>query len=140
MSDTQEKLDLFMIRDFKESDKAFVLATWLRGLRYGNDWFEFIAAEPYFRLYQDVIESILKRTDVKTSVACLKDDEDVIVGYSVYRYPDRLDWVFVKNNWRKIGIAKSLVPSTITTVSHVTDQGRRIMEKKYPKLIFNPFI
>ncbi len=132
-----QKNDLVTLRDFQPADKNFILSTWLKGLRYGNDWFEAIESKIYFEFYHNVIEIILSRPDTVVKVACLKDDPEVILGYSVYA-GNRLDWIFVKKAWRSIGIAKSLVPESITIVSHLTTVGKSILRKR-PGVLFNPF-
>jgi len=134
-----DKQGLWKIRPGVLADKAFVLSTWLRGLRYGNDWFEAIDADPYFRIYQTVIESILSRPGTKVDVACLKDDEDVILGYSVYQ-PSYLHWIFVKKAWRGIKIGKALMPNDIVSVTHLTAIGRKLLLKSPTKITFNPFL
>jgi len=80
---------------------------------------------------------LLAKPDVTVKVACMKDAPDVILGYSVYS-GTRLDWVYVKDRWRGLGVAKDLVPTNITTVSHVTDTGRSIL-KKNSDILFDPF-
>jgi hypothetical protein len=131
------KTDLIAIRPGVLGDKNFILATWLRGLRYGNDWFEAIDPDFYFKHYNAVLEHILTRPDAAIMVACLKDDPEVILGYSVFS-GTRLDWVFVKKNWRAIGIAKSLIPPNIEVVSHLTRTGVSLLRKS-PSVKFNPF-
>lgn len=131
------KKDLIAIRDFQEADKDFIFATWLRGLRYGNSWFELIDSVIYYKVYHDAIDFILNNPKITIKVACLKDDPEVILGYTVYKGP-RLDWVFVKKAWRKIGIAKSLIPKDISSVTHITNVGLSIL-KKHKNVRFNPF-
>lgn len=132
-----DKKDLIEIRNMYPDDWNFILSTWLKGLRYGNDWFGLIEAGVYYTNYQKHIERILQSPTTAVKVACLKESPDVILGYSVTR-GNTLDWVFVKKNWRLIGIARSLVPDTTTHVSHLTDVGRSIL-KKSPGITFNPF-
>jgi GNAT superfamily N-acetyltransferase len=119
-----------------EEDRNFILATWLKGLRYGNDWFQAIDSNVYFAVYQKVILAILADPRVTVNVACLKDDPEVILGYSVHS-GNRLDWLFVKKSWRCIGIGKSLIPEGITLVSHLTSVGRSISRRR--NWVFNPF-
>ncbi len=118
-------------------DWNFILSTWLKGLRYGNDWFGLIEAPVYYANYQRHIESILQSPVTTIRVACLPDAPEVILGYAVMR-GDRLDWTFVKKAMRGYGIAKRLVPDTIKSVSHLTDAGRAILKKR-PSITFNPF-
>lgn len=132
-----DKNNLVAIRDWTPEDKNFILSTWLKGLRFGNDWFELIDSNVYYKNYHAVIESLLNSPGIVVKVACLKDDPEVILGYGVYK-GERLDWIFVKKAWRSIGIARSLIPSNITTVSHITDAGRGIL-RKHPGVTFNPF-
>lgn len=120
-----------------EKDRPFIMATWLKGLKFGNSWYRLIDDKIYFKVYHDVIERIITKPGVVVRVACLKEDPDVILGYSVWE-ADKLHWVQIKKAWRKVGIAKSLVPPTITTVTHLTDVGKSIFLVK--RLIFNPFI
>lgn len=131
------KSDLVAIRDAVDNDRNFILATWLKGLRYGNDWFEAIDSKIYFEFYHKVIETILARPDTSAKVAVLKDDQDVILAYSVSSN-NCLHWVFCKKEWRSIGIAKSLVSPEISVVSHLTVLGKSIL-RKHPELKFNPF-
>ena len=131
------KSDLVAIRDAVDSDRNLILSTWLKGLRYGNDWFEAIDSKIYFDFYHKVIETILARPDTTVKVACLLDDPDVILGYAVYA-GNRADWAFVKKEWRSIGIARSLIPQEIQVVSHLTSLGKSIL-RKHPELKFNPF-
>lgn len=134
--DKQEKEQLIKVRDGKPEDVNFIFATWLRGLRYGNEWFHAIEQDRYYASYHKVIQSILTRPNVRVKVACLKEDEDVVLGYAVHEN-DKLHWVHVKSTWRNIGIAKDLVPATVTTVTNITKVGVKIALNK--KLIFDPF-
>lgn len=133
------KKELIEIRMAVAGDINFIKSTWLHGLRYGNSWFTFIPKEIYFEAYSKIIEYVLMSPNTIVSVACLKEDKDVILGYAVYTNGyDCLHWSYVKSAWRKIGIAKELVPPTIKTVTHVTNIGKEISTKK--GLQFNPFI
>lgn len=90
--------------------------------------------------YHKVLEKFLDNPRVTITVACLKDDPAVILGYSVAHVSNTgdqvLDWAFVKKAWRQIGIAKSLVPPNLKFVSHITKIGRAI---KPPGVVYNPF-
>lgn len=132
-----DKSELITTRPGKMEDASFIFATWLRGLYHGDSWFKIIPKKIFMENYHRVVEKILSSPGVEVKVACLKDDPDVILGYSVYK-EDRLHWIFVKISWRNIGIAKSLAPQNVLTITHLTKVGLNIM-RKYPKLIFNPF-
>lgn len=124
-----EKNELVTIRGPIPEDISFIFATWLKGLRFGNDWYGLIDSKVYFRIYHMVIEQILSKPGSTVRVACLKEDPKVVLGYSVFS-GERLDWIHVKKAWRSIGLAKDLVPKNITSVSHLTSVGRSILKKR----------
>lgn len=132
-----QKNELIDIRGPMPSDINFIFATWLKGLRFGNDWYGLVDSKVYYRVYHRVIEAILSKPNICIKVACLKEDPQVVLGYSVSS-GSRLDWVHIKKQWRSIGLAKDLVPNPVTTVSHVTRIGRSIL-KKHDNISFNPF-
>lgn len=131
--------ELILIRPGEEADYAFVYSTWLQNLRHSNDWFKLIDAEVYYPVYHKVVERILETPFVRLKVACLKEDPTVILGYSVSNQ-DTLHWVHVRKSWRSIGIAKSLVPSSVKTVTHVNKLGMSYLLSHPGQLSFNPFL
>lgn len=139
-----DKKDLISIRDSLPNDRNFILATWLRGLYYGDTWFKEIPKAIFFENYHNVVERILTRPGTIIKIACLKDDPDVILGYCVSRVFNGdinvVDWAFVKSAWRNIGIAKRLLPAKVHACTHHTKQSLGIAKKKFPSIIFNPFL
>jgi len=138
MSDNRS--DLVTIRAATEDDRSFIFATWLRGLYYGGIFFSEIPKDTFMANYHKIIDKIISSPNTRVSVACLKEDPSVILGYSVYRKSNNdnvLDWIFVKSAWRLIGIAKSLTPAGVTTASHITKLGKKLMPKG---VSFNPFV
>ena len=87
--------------------------------------------------YKLVVDRLLNTNNVV--IACLKDNEDVIVGYSVLS-PDFLTihWVYVKKRWRKQGLGRMLLPKYPTTFTHFTTLGLEL-SKKFNNIQFNPF-
>jgi hypothetical protein len=131
--------EMLMVRPSIESDLPFVFSTWLKGLRFGCEWFEDIESRSYFTNYHKVIETILSRPGVEISLAVFKDDPNTILGYSVHQTLGEkkiLHWVFTKKSWRKTGIAKRLVPANITQCSHLTKLGKAIKPAPW---VFDPF-
>lgn len=131
------KNGLFFIRDAVEGDYTFIYATFLRGLYYGDESFKRVDKDLFMENYHYILDHMLHIEGINIKMCVLSEDPEVILGYAVYKGP-RLDWVFVKKAWRKIGIAKSLVPSDITTVSHLTTVGEAILKTR-PTIKFNPF-
>jgi GNAT superfamily N-acetyltransferase len=137
----------YTIRDMRPEDRNFIFATWLRGLYYGDSYFERIQKPIFMENYHKVIERILNFPDTKVWVACLADEPDVILGYSVSRNKNFgnqsvgvLDWVFVKSAWRKIGIGRKLLPMNTKAYTHTTNVAGEIIKSKELNFIFNPFI
>lgn len=137
MTESIDKKSLIYVRDATLDDLPFVYSTWLKGLRYGNEWFKAIDQDAYFKHYHNVLEIILNRPTTAIKVACLVDDPSVIIGYSVFE-DTTLHFVFVKKNWRNIGLAKDLVLPTTCLVTHVTQVGLSLL-KKAPGVRFNPY-
>ena len=128
--------DTWTIRGPNDGDVSFVYATWLRGLYYGNDFIKLIDKDTFMDNYHKVITQILRRPTIEIKVVCLNEDHDVILGYSICE-KDTVHWVFTKPVWRAIGIARSILPAEIKTISHYTNLGRKL---KGPTTIFNPFL
>lgn len=133
-----DKKDLVTIRDSEPGDHNFVLATFLRGLYYGDSWFTMIPKSIFMDQYHAILEILINSPGVDIKVCCLKDDPEVILGYSIYSNTV-LHFVYVKRSWRAIGIAKSLVPINISATTHLTDVGRKLL-RDHPSVVFNPFL
>lgn len=129
----------YVIRSPKAEDAAFILATVLRGLYYGDTWFSSIDKSLFMKEQHKVLVATMSRPDCAIKIACLPDDTDVILGYSITLKNESLVWVFVKSAFRKMGIARSLVPPTITAVTYLTRLGSSIL-KKHPNVQFNPYL
>ncbi len=135
---------LYDLRIGQPSDHAFVYSTLLRGLYYGDSWFSLIPKNIFMNNYKKVAELLVKSGNLY--IACLKDDPDVIIGYSLWNADNTtLHWVYVKNTkledgttWRNKGVARSLVAIPPKQVSHLTELGKSIL-KKHTNVIFNPF-
>lgn len=129
-------VESYHIRPYQASDENFIYATWLKGLYYGNKLLNKVPQRIYYSSYHKVIESILKRPSIQITCACLKEDPDVLLSYCVSENKV-LHWIFTKKSFRKLGIAKSIIPSDIEYVSTLTDLGDNIKPKIW---VFNPFM
>ena len=130
--------DVLTIRPPQADDVNFIMATWLRGVYYGCKWFGQMPKDLFMQGYHSLLIRLLSTAGIQVRVACLKDDPTVIIGYSVTGGQDsQLHWVFVKTGWRKLGVARSLVPDTVKSVSHLTKIGSAIL-KAHPAVVFNP--
>ncbi len=117
--------------------RSFIIASWLRTLRTGNDLYRLIDPPGYYEAYNLLIPARLNNADIRMAV--LTDAPDVILGYAVYR-GKTLDYWYVKPDFRKMGIGAALLPE-FDTVSHVTKTWLLIWAKeKYKNVKFNPFV
>jgi len=134
---------LYDIRDYKPEDHNFILATFLRGLYYGDFFFDSMPKDIFMANYKMVAEGLINKSVIK--VACLKEDPDTILGYSILSPNYQiLHFVYVKNgkfpdgsSWRRKAIGRSLTPVNLSHVTHLTKLGQMLL----PKLncVFNPF-
>lgn len=133
------KKDLAEIREAKVSDINFILATFLRGLYYGDSWFGQIPKSLFMSTYHKVVNAMLANPNNLVQVACLKSDPDTILAYVIAsRDGTTLHWAFCKKAWRGIGLVKDLIPKNVSQVTHLTKVGLSIL-KRHESLIFNPF-
>lgn len=128
----------YTIRGPKPEDVNFILATMLRGLYYGDGWFSQIPKDIFMKEQHKVLVTTMSRPDCSVKVACLPDDADIILGYSVILSDDALVWVYVKSAFRKMGIARTLVPPSVTAVTYLTRLGYSLLQN-YPHVVYNPY-
>jgi GNAT superfamily N-acetyltransferase len=129
--------EIYEIRDYKPEDKSFIMATFLRGLYYGDSWFSLMPKDLFMKNYKLIAEALLAKHIVK--VACLIEDRDVILGYSMLSKDfSTVHFVFVKTLFRKQGIGRALLPQYPSCVTHLTTLGRSLLPK-FKDCIFNPF-
>ncbi len=122
------------VREPAPEDINFMLSTMLKGLYYGSKFWAEVDQEAFFSNYEPFIKQLMLKCDIK--IACLDDDKDVILGWSMFK-ESVLHFLFVKKSYRNVGVGKLLYPNGITCVSHITDQGNAIRKKLGLK--FNPF-
>ena len=142
------------VRDYSPSDQALVMSTWLRGQRFGGNYarvnisdekdpfsidgyYAQIPTDIYYREYEKIITEVLSNPEVRIEVATDETDPLWVVGYIVYK-PGTLYWIYVKPEYRKLGIASLLLKNKeIKITKSTTKIGRSITYKK--GWIFNPF-
>lgn len=122
------------IRAAKPSDIAFIYATWLRSYRSDNDFAASMRSSIYFAFYRTVIDQLLM--DSKVSVAYLSDDPDIIFGYCVSN-GEVLHYVYVKEAFRKLGIAHKLI-GNVTSCTHKTHCVEKYL--KNDSIQYNPLL
>lgn len=134
--------DFVTIRPYIENDKNFILNSWLYGFKEGCEYFRLIEKDAYKDKYGQVIHNILERESTDIKIICLKEDQNIIVGYSITELRPPfiiLHWMYVKQDWRNNGIARMLVPEGLTHATHLTKIGKALL-KRHPDVSFNPFL
>lgn len=138
---------LFAIRAYREADKGFIISTFLKGLYYGYGeenppaiWGHSIPKDIFMENYKKVALAFIESPKITIAVACLPEDPDIILGYSILSADGAvLNWVFVKTVWRGKGIAKALIPNTVRTATHLSALGKKLLPK-FTNIKFNPFL
>lgn len=120
-----------------KTDEAFVSSTFLKAIRYGNQFYSEMEKNSYFHNYTLALKALLaKRT---TNMVCLAEDPDVILGYIICDPSQHIiDFIFIKSTWRKKGLTKLLINDIIYSwATHFTKPGLAIMKAKNIK--FDPW-
>lgn len=93
-------------RGMRETDKGLIVTSWLKSYRPSVPW---IGRDDFYRLYRTVINELLDKDGVTSVVVCSPDDEDHVIGWACTE-PARslLHYIFVKSDYRKLGIAKAI--------------------------------
>lgn len=137
------KKDLISIRKLDESDLNFIYSTWLNGLYYGNDFNKLMEKKLFMNKYKQLIYNLIEKPTINIKIACLKEQSDVVLGYSIGESDNILHYIFVKPAWRKIGIGTDLLPEKWDSISiypPITQTGFNIIGHKYKHIRFDPYI
>jgi hypothetical protein len=121
------------LRDFDpDRDSPFLYSTWRNALYYSP--LEPIQdADRFFSEETKRIRKIIKDGAV-IKIACLDETPDQIVGYSVINQ-NSLEFVYVKRDYRRIGVAKLLLEDGFKEVTNcLTKLGRDLAIKKKLKI------
>lgn len=120
-----QKRDLIKLRPGLKTDEPFIYASWIKGVFYSDGKHRRAHIADFYKYYHDIISKIIESPIAKITIACLQDDDDIILGYSVSE-PQTLHWVYVKPAWRGIGLCQDLVPQDTATVTHMTYMGFKV--------------
>lgn len=112
---------------YASSDFALIYATWRNALWYAERRPD-SESDQFYKAASERIADILKRPDSRTRVACLSDDSDMLLGWSVL-VGDRLEFVYVKIDYRRKGIGRLLVKGFKTFSEPETRAGKAIAHK-----------
>lgn len=120
--------------------RNLIYTSYLKSLRFGNDWFKDIESDRYYQVYHSIIEGLLARPTTELRIALLNEDQDICLGWSLCE-ETTLHYVFVKGDIdaRYHGIGRDLIPTPIHKITHLTRIGRELWKKKLPGAVFDPF-
>lgn len=118
-----------IIRPFnKEEDQAMIYSTWRNSSYYSAVKRPEGIARKVFKQKSIDINTILNNATIR--IACLEDSPLTIIGYSISS-GDHLNWIYVKDDYRRKGIATLLLPKNIKTVTEeLTQIGKYLTDKK----------
>lgn len=123
-----------IVRPFNESqDAGFLFSSWPKGVYHSSAHHIELHKEEFFRIFYDYVKEMIASADI--SIACMSDDHDTIIGYSVI-YECELQWIYVKELFRRHGIATLLVKNQIIdgfNEQNLTKAGLAII-RKHPEL------
>lgn len=135
---------MIKLRPMRDDDLDFVFSSYLRSYKYGNPLADMISTGDFFHHQRLNIMAILASESSTAIVACLPDDEDIILGFAITE-PQIVHFVYVKADWRNQGIAKEMLKEARvnldikTSFTHWTEYALYLDFKgRYPCLIYNP--
>lgn len=130
------------LRAMTPEDEAFIYNSWLTSYRGSSSHISYIPPDIYFAAHHKAIERIFQRADTSVVVACLKGDENVILGYLVSE-ADVIHWVYVKQSFRRMGIARAMLDDALLT-SEVWHTHRindfDWIQNKFTDLVYDPYL
>lgn len=156
MSETRAKTAIH-IRTATPSDHPFIYNSWLKYFKNNSYFARRIKSAIFFEWHHSAIERILARQTSLALIACDPENEDVIHGYLVIERGEKpvIHWVFVKEAFRRLGIASALIEASGVTFpnayfTHWTSppvggasRGEVFcmnqISEKYPELIYDPY-
>lgn len=109
------------------SDHAFIYSTWRNALWYAERRDE-KEADHFYKSASEKIAALLKNPDIHVRIACLADDPDMLLGWAVLQN-DRLEFIYVKIDYRRKGIGHILSKGFKTFSEPETRIGKSLKEK-----------
>lgn len=134
-----------VLRPFIPDDKAFVTQSWMRSYWDGAIARDHRIAPPTYNLYQRrIIDDIVARPNAVGVIAHPQGDVDVIIGWIIFEVDDPLrvvHYIYVKEAFRRLGIAKRILSATVNDFSytHLTERARKIMDGRR-NYNYNPWL
>jgi hypothetical protein len=123
-----EKETRAIIRDANTgSDHAFLYSSWRNALWFAEKR-DPKASDLFYKEASEYIAALLKDPEAKIRIACLSDDPDMLLGWSLMR-GDHLEFVYVKIDYRRKGIGRILTHDVRMFSPPQTKIGKSLAEK-----------
>ena len=133
------------LRAFRESDRNFVVRGWASEMRRAS-FSRHVPPDVYWPSQHELVAQLLSLAT--TIVACDPENNEHVYGAVVYQPAELaiVHWVYVKGDYRRIGLAASLVAAAIgdkrpiycTQPSLLFNEARELVEKH--ELIACPYL
>lgn len=134
-------------RPLKPSDMNFIYSSWLKSYRQ-SDWAKDISNDVFFTQHKEIIDNIIARPTTSVIVICNPNDDDQLYGFLVHEVAGSsaaVHFVYMKYNFRKLGIMKNLMGvygyTTSTSpvfISHIP-RNYETLKTRY-NLVFSPYL
>ena len=143
----QIEIDIKLFKD-AENEKAFIYNSWLKSYGKSNEARRMIG-RVYFQGFENIINQI-RDSNAYVALALNPDDSDQILGYVVFSFDDEIalsviHYVYVKEAFRRLGIAKKLLDQAHGKVKDeaiICTFANEIFDELKDKylLTYNPFM
>jgi len=95
-------------RNATPEDLPFVLNSWVESYGVGSPMTVHIPKSIFYPAQRMMIMRLMRDLhDLR--IACLADDPAVIVGFIMARHRNVLDYIYVKEHFRRMGVARAMV-------------------------------
>lgn len=131
-----------------EEDLPFIYSTWLKSYR-NTDWAKHMSNDTYYFHHKAICAAILESPTTVTTLICDESDPEQLYGYVVAQViggKPLLHFAYIKYNFRKLGLMKSLIQhlgyfNTSGQVNFITHLPRNYtaLRTKY-NLEYNPYL
>lgn len=139
----QERSKMILIRPYKEEDHNFICSSYIKSTYFNSidKTTRMVKKIDHDRAMDKKINEMILSSVVLVAVP--EHDTDLIVGYIIFTY-DCCHYVYVKNDFRMIGIATELfkaadIPTDSLIVSHLSKNFIQINNSKNITFEYNPY-
>lgn len=127
------------IRLMEEGDESFIFNAWLKSFRNSLEGM-LQTNDIYYNNHKLLVAELIKRGNVY--ILHSKDDASHILGFACIENDNILHYIYIKYNYRKLGLANYLIKSILScdtlNVTHVTKIVRSKIDNQL--IMYNPWL